>query len=298
MVNPSKLGLIFPYTTKLIGTKSHCQAPCPVHVQDDVYRIFFGSRDPENNTLVFYFDLDLSKLKVISFSRYPVLSNGAIGYFDSNGIYPSCVIKKDGVYWMYTIGYTRGEAPIWYARIGLARSPDGRSFEKYSNAPLLNTSEHDPWMLTGPFVLEDSGIFRMWYVSGFNWDSKMNSYYHIKYAESIDAINWSRNGIVSIGHRHPGEKNIARPWVLKENNIYKAWYSYNCGDGYRIGYAESMDGITFDRMDHKAGVHLSNEPWENKAVAYPAVVVHEDKKYMFYNGNNFGKDGIALALLE
>jgi len=159
-------------------------------------------------------------------------------------------------------------------------------------------------MLTGPFVMYDNGIYRMWYVSGYKWEQNFKdelfSYYHIKYAESKDGIEWKREGHVSIDHVHPGETNIARPWVLKEDGIYKAWFSYCCGaQGYRIGYAESRDGgYTFERMDHLAGLHPSDEPWENEAVAYPAVIVHEGRKYMFYNGNRFGKYGIALAVEE
>jgi hypothetical protein len=51
-------------------------------------------------------------------------------------------------------------------------------------------------------------------------------------------------------------------------------------------------------VDHLAGISVSDEPWENEAVAYPAVIVHNGRKYMFYNGNKFGKDGIALAVEE
>lgn len=295
-----KMGLIFPYTKKLNGTKSHCQYPCPVQIDEDIYRIFFGSRDENNNTLVFYFNVDVKTLKILNFTIDPILVNGPLGYFDSNGIYPSCVIKKNNDFFMYTLGFTRGEYPLYFTRIGLAISNDCSSFKKYSKAPLLNTSEYDPWMLTGPFVMFDNGIYRMWYVSGDRWDDNMNSYYNIKYAESEDGINWKREGLVSIDYIYPDEKNIARPWLIKENNIYKAWFSYNCGkEGYRIGYAESRDGgYKFERKDYLAGVNISDELWENDAVAYPAVIVYKGRKYMFYNGNQFGKDGVAVAVEE
>jgi hypothetical protein len=299
-----KLGLIFEYTPELIGTKSHCQHPSPVLLAGNIYRVYFGSRDENNNTIVFYFDIDLSTLEILSFAKEPILLNGPLGYFDSNGIYPSCVIKKNDEFLMYTLGFTRGESPLYFTRIGLAKSLDGVKFNKYSQSPLLNTSEHDPWLLTGPFVMFDNGVYRMWYVSGYKWeknlDGSLQSYYHIKYAESEDGIGWKRDGLISIAHTHPGETNIARPWIIKEDGIYKAWFSYNCGkQGYRIGYAESTDGgYKFSRMDHLAGITISDEPWENEAVAYPAVIVHKGKKYMFYNGNKFGKDGIALAVEE
>lgn len=297
-----KLGLIFEYTPELIGTKSHCQHPCPVFINGNIYRVYFGSRDENSNTLIFYFDININTLEIVDFTKWPILLNGPLGYFDSNGVYPSCVIKKNDEFLMYTLGFTRGESPLYFTRIGLAKSLDGINFSKYSQAPLLNTSENDPCTVTGPFVMFDNDIYRMWYVSGYKWEKNPNgdlqSYYHIKYAESKDGIEWKREGLVSIAHYHQGETNIARPWILKEDGIYKAWFSYNCGkQEYRIGYGESTDGgYIFNRMDHLVGITVSDAPWENEAVAYPAVIVYKGKKYIFYNGNKFGKKGIALAI--
>lgn len=299
-----KAGLIFPYTKELLNTKSHCQYPCPVQLSNEIYRVYFGSRDENNNTIIFHFDMNMKKQEIVTFSRNPILVNGPTGYFDCNGVYPSCVIKKDKQLWMYMPGFMRGEFPLYYTRIGLAVSEDGNQFTKYSNVPLLNVSEYDPWMLTGPFVMHDDGSFRMWYVSGYKWDEKAHdrpqSYYHIKYAESHDGLHWKREGLVSIDHAYETETNIGRPWIIKEKGVYKAWFSYACGkQGYRIGYAESTDGgYTFTRMDEKAGITISEQPWENEAIAYPAVIVYQGRKYMFYNGNQFGKEGIALAVSD
>lgn len=298
----NKKGLVFPYTEELMGTKSHCQHACPILLKGDVYRVYFGSRDFDNNTQIYSFDYDLVKNKVTGFTSKLLVGKGKLGHFDQNGIYPSCVIRREDEFWMYTLGFTRGEAPLYYTRIGLAIGDvSSNMFRKHSPAPLLNTSEHDPWMLTGPYVMYDQGRYRMWYVSGEGWqkeDNGIQSYYHIKYAESEDGLHWKREGLISIERIHPGEKNIARPWIIKEGGLYRAWYSYSCGQGYRIGYAESKDGFVFDRKDDLAGIPLSDEAWENEAVAYPAVVSHKGKKYMFYNGNNFGKDGIALAVSD
>jgi hypothetical protein len=305
MQNWKKLGLII----KPLGNENlsftHCQPPTILKKSDNVYRVYFGSRDRDNISQIFYNDIDLDNLKITSSSETPILCKGEIGFFDQHGIYPSSIIKKDGQIYLYTIGYKKGAAPLFYMKIGLSISlDDGHSFKKYSNAPLLPLSDHDPCMITGPCVMEDNGRYRMWYVSGYKWDQdtdgNLQSHYHIKYAESEDGINWKREGLISIDLVHPGETNIARPWILKEDGIYKAWYSYACGkEGYRIGYAESTDGgYTFERMDHLAGITTSDEPWENEAVAYPAVISHKGRKYMFYNGNKFGKDGIALAVEE
>jgi len=284
---------------------SHCQHPTPVKISEGTYRFFYGSRNSENLTQIFSFDFDMENLEVVGIESLPLLRLGELGCFDQHGIYPSSVVESpDGNYFLYTIGFTQGKQPLYHTGIGLATmSQECRNLTKFSVAPILSTSQYDPCNITGPYVMRENGIYRMWYVSCIKWTfngTDYQSHYHIKYAESRDGIEWKREGLVSIAHCHPGETNIARPWIIKEDGIYKAWFSYNCGkQGYRIGYAESRDGgYTFERMDHLAGIHPSDEPWENEAVAYPAVIVHEGKKYMFYNGNKFGKDGIALAVEE
>src|SRR5206468_11075677 len=49
---------------------------------------------------------------------------------------------------------------------------------------------------------------------------------------------------------HPGEYAIGRPCVRRDGDRYRMWYCYR-GDAYRIGYAESADGLTWIRKDHE-----------------------------------------------
>ncbi len=45
------------------------------------------------------------------------------------------------------------------------------------------------------------------------------------------------------------ESNISRLSIIKED-VYKAWYPFKKkGKEYRIGYAESIDGINWERKD-------------------------------------------------
>ena len=93
------------------------------------------------------------------------------------------------------------------------------------------------------------------------------------------------------------EKNIARPCILKNNGIYEAWFSYGYGGEYQIGYARSDDGFTFKRnIPNPPIIQKSETYYENSAVCHPAVVLYNGKKFMFYNGNKFGYDGVALAI--
>ena len=128
-------------------------------------------------------------------------------------------------------------------------------------------------------------------------------YYTIKYADSSDGIHWRRNGEVCI-KLNAAREAVTSPTVLKEDGIYKMWYSFRIGSNYRIdpnhsyriGYAESYDGIAWTRMDDAAGIACSNTGWDSNMIEYPYVYQNENNKYMFYNGNGFGQSGFGYAV--
>lgn len=76
------------------------------------------------------------------------------------------------------------------------------------------------------------------------------------------------------------------------------WYSYVDTSSYKIGYAESQNGLDWRRKDEEVGIFLSDNGWDSDCMAYPCVFVHNDKRYMLYSGNTLGKEGIGLAVHE
>jgi hypothetical protein len=84
------------------------------------------------------------------------------------------------------------------------------------------------------------------------------------------------------------------------------WFCHRAGGGfrddpdrtYRIGYAESGDGVEWERKDEQAGIDVSPSGWDSQMVAYPFVFEHADATYLFYNGNGFGREGFGYAVSE
>jgi hypothetical protein len=185
--------------------------------------------------------------------------------------------------------------------IGLAISEDGVNF-RHSIAPIMARSEHDPCFVAMPMVIREERLWRMWYSSGYRWEEKdgvLRSYYKIRTAESADGILWTPTGQVAIDHAHPEETSIARPWIETDQDGFRAWYGYAHGPGrYRIGFAVSRDGSQWERRDGEAGIALSSSGWDSEMITYPAIVREDGQRYMFYNGNRFGRDGIGLAIQE
>jgi hypothetical protein len=297
-----KQGLIFTPDTSKPWMRSHAAVPVPFQLQGSRYRVFFSSRDADNRSHVGFFDIDLADpSRIIAVSAEPILAPGPLGAGDGDGIYAESAIRDGEAIRLYTIGVTTGHTrPLFYATIGMATSVDGgRTFSKRA-APIMTISEFDPCLVTAPFVLREGARWRMWYASGIRWEREpqgLQSYYHIKYAESPDGIHWQRNGRVAIDFADSAERCIARLWVVPDHGRYRGWFSVNDGiHGYRIGYAESADGVEWTRRDDLAGIALSESGWDSQAQAYPAVVRHGDRWFMFYNGNAFGRDGIGLAI--
>jgi predicted GH43/DUF377 family glycosyl hydrolase len=69
-------------------------------------------------------------------------------------------------------------------------------------------------------------------------------------------------------------------------------------NGYRIGYASSSDMINWTRDDSKAGIDVSDKGWDAEMISYPHVFDLDGKIYMAYLGDQVGKYGFGLAVLD
>lgn len=279
---------------------SHAANPVAEHLHDDLFRLYFSCRDAESRSHISFAEVDLKPpFKVLRIAEEPVLAPGEVGTFDDSGVSLSCITGVNGAKYLYYLGWNLGVTVPWRNSIGLAiHDPFTENFQRFSKAPLLDRHDVDPYSLSYPFVAEDEGIYRMWYGSNLRWGKDERDMDHlIKYAESHDAIHWKREGIIVLRFKNDREYAMSRPCVIKEAGLYKMWYSYR-GESYRIGYSESEDGIEWVRKDGQVGIGVSESGWDSKSVEYPFVFDHKGERYMLYNGNDYGKTGIGLAVLE
>jgi hypothetical protein len=228
----------------------------------------------------------------------PLLSAGQAGEFDDSGTMATWLVNFKGVKYLYYIGWNLGVSVPFRNAIGVALSTDdGLTFQKYSRGPILDRSIHDPCFTASCCVMIDNGLWRMWYLSCLEWDANLRHRYHIKYAESHDGLDWQRDGTICIDFASNDEYAISRPSVIKDTTGYKMWYSYR-GEYYKIGYAESDDGIVWRRYDTDAGLDKSPSGWDSDMVEYPFVFDEGGTRYMLYNGNGYGKTGVGYAVWQ
>ena len=299
MLSWQKKGLFVEPDHSYFWMHSHTMTPTVLHLEGNHYRVFFSGRNNKNQSHIGYVDIKVDpekkEIKGLGFSEQPVLGPGELGCFDDSGVTPSCVMKVDGKIYLYYIGWRSKSTVRMELITGLAISDDGVAFKRYSRAPLLTRNDNEPIsILTSPDVIKDGDLYKMWYVSGIRWVHADLPQYDIKYAESRDGIDWNQTGLVAISLRG-GENALARPFVVKENNLYRMWYSYK-KDCYRIGYAESSDGLNWTRMDEEVGIFPSKNGWDSEMNEYAVVFEHEGTNYMLYNGNDYGSYGIGYAV--
>lgn len=294
-----KKGLLFVPESDADWLHSHAALPV-VDQTEGGYRVYFSSRDTRGRAQVGFFETGLKLDHVTRVSEHPLIGLGPLGAFDDSGVTTSWIVNHDNKKFHYYSGWNLGVSVPFYFFVGLAISEDGgETYQRVSPSPILERNEIDPYLTASPCVLVEDGRWRMWYVSGTGWEMKNERpqhRYHIKYAESNDGVRWKREGFVCIDYKSDEEYAISRPCVVRDGDLYRMWYASR-GNSYRIGYAESEDGLNWTRKDEQSGIDVSETGWDSEMVAYPYVFVHEGDYYMLYNGNDYGRTGIGLAVL-
>lgn len=306
-----KKGLIFKPDNNYDWMVSHAQVAIANMISEDILRIYFGTRDKLNRTVTTYIEVESDNPQNILYIHdKPVLGLGKLGCFDDSGAMPSCIVTANEKKFLFYSGWNVAGTVPYRIAIGVAVSEDkGLTFKRLFDGPILDRTFREPYWCAAPCVVIEEGKWKMWYLSCLKWEmrrGKPEPYYHIKYAESSDGLNWRREGIACIDLKPGEEAAIARPCVIKKDGIYRMWYAYRGAEGYRtdkeqsyrIGYAESSDGIQWTRQDEAAGIDISEDGWDSVMIAYPNIYDHKGKMVMLYNGSGFGRSGIGYAVLE
>lgn len=301
-----KLGLVWGPDGSQPWAVSHAMGPTPVRLTEESIRVFITSLDAQGRGLPGFVDVAAEDpTRILAVSQSPVLGLGVPGAFDDNGLMAiSFVVRSPREILMYYAGFELCTHVRYRIFTGLAESHDGGlTFVRYSRAPILDRSDDELFFRGGPFVLFDQGVFKLWYVAGSQWTElagKSMPMYDLRYQESPDGVSWKPVGQLSMGISEEDEHGFGRPWVVKRGpGDYQLFYSIRRRSlgAYRLGYAESGDGVSWRRLDAKMGLDVSEGDFDSDAIMYAAPITVGARTYCFYNGNDFGRHGFAVAEL-
>jgi hypothetical protein len=285
---------------KKIGLVYRGQARYPTVDINKKEIILYFSKVKHNKSKIYKIELCQKNPKIIKKNiSGPLFDLGKSGSFDQDGHAARCIVSCNEKKLMYLIGWNKKTSPPYQLSIGVAECGENGWIKKES--PVMDRCFDEPYFCTSPCVVYDNNckIFKMWYCSCTGWIKRRDPVYLIRYAESLDGFYWKRFSEPCINYsKEMGA--IGWPMVWQQEDKYKMIFSYRSAKDYRknpkksycLGYAESACGKKWNIMNEcLQGLEKSPHGWDSEMVCYTAMC----GKYLFYNGNGFGKTGIGLA---
>jgi hypothetical protein len=313
-----KHGKIFDPTAHALpnGCTQFAQSPQAL-VFDDYVRIYFSTRAMDTHgkflSHIAFVDMRKNFSDVIRVSDQTVIPLGELGCFDEHGIFPINVVRHGDLVYAYTCGWSRRVSVSVDTAIGLAISRDnGLTFERIGPGPVMAASLNEPCLVGDGFVTVIEDVFHMWYIFGTGWrkftpHAEPDRIYKIGHATSLDGVSWKKEEARQIiSDRLGPDESQALPTVVKVGSRFHMFFCYResfdfrqaKGRGYRVGHAWSDDLLKWTRDDHAPRLDGTPGAWDSDMQCYPHVFKCDDKVYLLYNGNEFGRFGFGLAELQ
>jgi predicted GH43/DUF377 family glycosyl hydrolase len=215
------------------------------------------------------------------------------------------VVKVTDNHWrMYYTGWGyKGHGPNEWT-FGLAESFDaGVTWKRCQAEPLLERGppgSYDDGAVFVPEVRRIGDTWMMWYTALKLIPGRQAI--HLCLATSNDGIHWVKspaNPILTDDFTTGPTRNvISRCFVRYDEGVFQLWYSHARPD-YRIRYAESIDGVHFERSPIELALDASPKPaWDDQMVEYPTLDVLDGQWRLWFCGNGFGSVGFAEGVVE
>lgn len=178
-------------------------------------------------------------------------------------------------------------------RIGMAESPDGRSWTKHPE-PVLGPGPYASWdeaAVADPYVIEAGGRLYLFY-TGMDRARRQR----LGVAVSSDGIRWTKlraNPVVELGRMGEFDENgLGEPAVWSGQGSY--WMLYTGRDrkeNRRMGLAQSRDGVRWNKLPL---VIAGAEPWDSKVVCDATVLPDEGGVRVWFGGGDVARPDQGL----
>ena len=299
-----RLGHVFVAKGQADWMQSHAMVPTPRLIGETI-RVYVAFCDRDMVGRVGYVDIRADDpTKVVGVSKDPILDIGRPGAFDDHGVNPAAIVEREGKLWLYYIGWQLGDRVRYTLFTGLAVSQDGgRLFRRHLTTPVLDRCPGEELVRTAACVRQDSRGWRAWYAGGgeFVWDGdRERPTYALRHARSDDGVVWHGSTVVFPVERDKGVLGFGRPFVdRRDDGTWRMFYSLRLNNtGYLIRHAVSEDGL---QWTHDPSLDLLPEghgTFDSDMTCFASVVKTDSGTFMFYNGNDYGRTGFGVAVLD
>ncbi len=296
-----KHGLVYAPDGRMPWARHSAMTPTPILRADGTVRVYAGFRDERGVSRVGYVDIEPQPpYRVIAVCKEPALDIGRPGCFDDNGVILGDIVQLPDRLEMFYVGFQIVEKAKFLAFTGKAVSRDnGDHFERVSEAPVLDRTDTGLFFRAIHTIRVEAGVYRAWIGGGSGWvtiGGGIYPKYCVWYSESQDGVHFAAPDRLCIALAG-NEYRIGRPRVYRrEDGRYAMYFTKGDLDGnYVVGYAESSDGLCWQRRDELAGIGPSPSGWDSQMLCYPSLIQAGAHELMVYNGNGMGRDGFGIA---
>jgi hypothetical protein len=113
-------------------------------------------------------------------------------------------------------------------------------------------------------------------------------------ATSQDGRTWTPPSRALLAHTYA-------PTIIKQDGVYRMWYTDVREDPWPLRYAESNDGYQWDVAS--GSILVMDQEWEHGRLFYPTVLMRDGMQLMRYGSYKEGRDGdmktaLGFALSE
>lgn len=301
------LGVIFEVQNRADWMQSHFYVPTAIALKDRI-RVFGAYWDKDMYGRLGFVDIDMEDpTTILGYSNQPLLPDSSFGKFDCDGVTPlSALSMEDGALRLYYAGWHKNPAPgVRYTLFtGLATSANnGTSFTRFTDEPVIKPKTPDCTVLTGGVVLKERSGYRCWYASfqeTVTVNEKPTPAYNLSTMLSKDGVEWPEEPQIVF----PVTSQIfgyGRSAIWREDGHYHGLFSVRyIRGGYRyMAHATSSDGIHWTELSADGlAFHPENTIDNQKQVCFPSLIRQKNRTLMFYNGDDFGRQGLRLAIRD
>lgn len=257
-------------------------------------KIYFTHRNKDNKSEISECIFDVKSKKIINNSFKKILSVGAKGALDENGVSYPFIIKNKKINYFFYVGWSKKKGVPFNNRLAVVKLKNKNSNRRLFIKNLSKTGSGSNFI----YKIKKNN-FLMFYTHFLKWikeKKKIKHYYTIRVAHSHDLINWKsyKKNLINF---NKNEFAISKPSIIKHKKKFHMWFCFR-GKKYKIGYAYSKDGINWIRDDKSFNFSNKYYKWEAKEMCYPSVIKIKNQLFMVYCGKQYGKGGLGLMKMR